>query len=110
MLKTYDKDNINPILIYKLEQKIMPDPDFNHERAKQCSLAVKFLYSWVKAMYDYNKVYIETRPLREKLAHSRSILDEKTAFLNSKKAELNECNRKVQVLLDLYNEKQSLMQ
>jgi dynein heavy chain len=105
MLRTYDKDNINPAFIYKLEQRIMTDPDFNLERAKQCSFAVKFLYSWVRAMYDYNKVYIETRPLRDKLAHTRHILSEKTAFLNEKKAQLDECNRKIQVLQDLYNEK-----
>ena len=86
MLKSYDKDNINPAFIYKLEQKIMCDPDFNLERAKQCSFAVKFLYSWVRAMYDYNKVYLETRPLRDKLAQTMAILDEKTAFLNEKKA------------------------
>ena len=35
----------------------MNDPDFTYERAKQCSFAVKFLFQWVKAMYDYNKVY-----------------------------------------------------
>jgi dynein heavy chain, axonemal len=67
LLKSYDKDNINPLLINKLEQRIMSDPDFTLDRAKQCSFAVKFLYSWVKAMYDYNKVYLDTKPLRDKL-------------------------------------------
>lgn len=46
---------------------VMSDPEFTYERAKQCSAAVKYLFSWVKAMYDYNRVFIETRPLREKL-------------------------------------------
>lgn len=60
MLKNYDKDHINPYLIQKLESKIMSDPDFTLDRAKQCSFAVIFLYSWVKAMYDYNRVFKQT--------------------------------------------------
>jgi dynein heavy chain len=45
----------------------MIDPEFTLERAKTASYAIQFLYLWVKAMYDFNKVYNETRPLREKL-------------------------------------------
>lgn len=60
LLKNYDRDHINQTLIAKLEQKILKDPDFALERAKTCSFAVRFLYSWVQAMYDYNKVFLET--------------------------------------------------
>jgi dynein heavy chain len=59
-LKGYDRDHINQSLIVKLESKILKDPDFAMERAKTCSFAVKYLYSWCMAMYDYNKVYLET--------------------------------------------------
>jgi dynein heavy chain, axonemal len=77
-LKGFNKDAINPAYIKKLQEKIMPDPDFTLDRAKSCSYAVQFLYMWVRAMYDYNKVYLETKPLREKLAATQSLLAEKS--------------------------------
>ena len=67
ILKHYDKDNVNPALITKLENKIMNNKDFTYQRASECSYALKFLYSWVKAIYDYHKVYTETQPLRDEL-------------------------------------------
>jgi dynein heavy chain, axonemal len=62
----------------------MPDPDFCLERAKTCNLAVKYLFSWAQAMYDYNKVFTQTKPLRDKLEATRKVLAEKTAYLNAK--------------------------
>ena len=35
----------------------MVDPEFTLERAKTASYAIQFLYLWVKAMYDFNKVF-----------------------------------------------------
>jgi len=67
ILKTYDKDNVNPALITKLENKILHHKDFTYQRATECSYALKFLYSWVKAIYDYHKIYTETQPLRDEL-------------------------------------------
>lgn len=63
----YKKESINPALIKKLQDKIMGDPEFTLERAKTASYAIQFLFLWVKAMYDFNKVFNETKPLREKL-------------------------------------------
>lgn len=47
---------------------------------------------WVKAMYDYYRVYTETRPLREQLIAMRKIVEEKTAELKIKKDELERIN------------------
>ena len=69
--------------------------DFNAEKAASCSFAVKFLYSWIMAMYDFNKVYLETQPLREKLAVSMKIVATKTAELKLKKDALDQVNRKI---------------
>lgn len=41
-------------------------------------------------MYDYNKVFLETKPLRDKLSDTQKILDEKTRELNEKKAKLDQ--------------------
>jgi len=59
------------------------------ESASKCSIAVKYLYSWIAAMYDFNKVFLETQPLREKLAASMKIVAEKTAELKLKKDALD---------------------
>lgn len=81
LLTEYKKENINPQLIKKLQEKILPDPDFTLDRAKTCSYAIQFLYLWVRAMFDFNKVFNETRPLREKLEATQKLLAEKSAFL-----------------------------
>jgi len=62
-----------------LERTILKDPDFSLDRAKTCSFAVKYLYSWVQAMYDYNKVFLETQPMRDKLKAAMAIVQEKSA-------------------------------
>ncbi|KAL4429885.1 hypothetical protein ABPG74_022908 [Tetrahymena malaccensis] len=108
MLKGFDKNNINPYNIQKLEKTIMPDPDFTLSRAQTCSYAVQFLFQWVKAMYDYNKVYLETKPLRDKLDETQKILDEKTKELNEKKAKLDKIQQQIKGLEDLYNSKVQL--
>lgn len=67
LLKNFNRDTIPPMAIQRLESKVIMDPEFTLERARQCSHAVKFLYSWVRAMYDYNKVFVETQPVRDAL-------------------------------------------
>ena len=54
----YKKESINPALIKKLTQTVMGDPEFTLERAKTSSYAIQFLYLWVKAMFDFNKVFL----------------------------------------------------
>lgn len=83
----------------------MGDPDFTLERAKTSSYAIQFLYLWVKAMFDFNKVFNETRPLREKLEATQKILSQKTAELNEKKAALDAVNKKIQALEEMFDQK-----
>lgn len=65
MIHKYDRDHINPTNITKLEQRVIPNPKFTEKDAYGGSKASGYLYGWVKCMYDYYKVYTETRPLRE---------------------------------------------
>lgn len=85
--------------------KIMGDPEFTLERAKSSSYAIQFLYLWVKAMFDFNKVFKETQPLREKLEATQKILDEKTKFLNEKMAALDAVNKKIAELEAMFEAK-----
>ena len=83
----------------------MIDPEFTYERAKTASYAIQFLYLWCKAMYDFNKVYNETRPLREKLEATQKLLAEKTAFLKEKMDALEEVNNKIRTLEETFDQK-----
>ena len=51
----------------RLNASVMKDPKFTLESAASSSFAIKFIFSWVKAMYDFYKVYTETEPIRVKL-------------------------------------------
>ncbi|CAD8124635.1 unnamed protein product [Paramecium sonneborni] len=107
-LRNYNKDQIKQHMIQQLESKIVNDPDFTLERAKQSSLAVKYLYSWVKAIYDYHKVYLETQPLRDELEESYKSLKEKTFNLEQKKKEVQEINLKLEQCEFQVKEKQNI--
>lgn len=56
-------------------------------------------------MFDFNKVFNETRPLREKLEATQKVLDEKTALLNEKLAALDAVNKKIQELETMFEQK-----
>jgi dynein heavy chain len=83
----------------------MPNKDFTYQRASDCSHAVKFLYSWVKAIYDYNDVYTKTQPLRDQLMSVKKVVAEKTYELQLKKEALEKVNNRIKELEDLYNAK-----
>ena len=91
-LKNYDKEHINPDFIKELEKKVLPDPDFNKVRIQNVSQPCGYLFSWIKAMYDFHQVFQNTQPLRDKLAVSEKIVEEKTRELNEKKAALDKIN------------------
>ena len=99
---TYDKDTINPAYIRKLEEKVLNQPEFTLASVEKCSFATKFLYMWCKAMYDYYRVFTDTKPLREQLVAMRKIVDEKTAELKLKKDALEKINNKIRELEDMY--------
>ena len=56
-------------------------------------------------MYDFNKVYNETKPLREKLEATQKLLAEKTAFLKEKMDALAEVNKKIFDLETMFDQK-----
>jgi dynein heavy chain len=63
----YDRDNINAAYIRKLEEKVIPHPKFTEKDAYGASKATGYLFGWVKCMYDYFRVYTDTKPLREEM-------------------------------------------
>ena len=105
ILMTYDKNSINPQHIKKLEEKVLSQPEFSLQAAEKCSFATKFLFMWVKAMYDYYRVFTDTKPLREQLIQMRKIVEEKTAELRVKKDALERINNRIRELEELFEQK-----
>jgi dynein heavy chain, axonemal len=56
-------------------------------------------------MYDYYKIFTETKPLREKLVEVRKLVEIKTAELKVKKDALEEVNKKIRSLQAAFDEK-----
>lgn len=63
----YDKDNIKPQILQKL-QKYITNPDFVPDKVEKVSKACKSMCMWVRAMDLYSRVLKEVGPKREKLA------------------------------------------
>ncbi len=51
MLKEYNKDNVSPKIIKRL-QKYIEDPSFTEEAMQKVSVAAASLCAWVKAMVN----------------------------------------------------------
>uniref|UniRef100_A0A673LCZ7 Dynein heavy chain coiled coil stalk domain-containing protein n=1 Tax=Sinocyclocheilus rhinocerous TaxID=307959 RepID=A0A673LCZ7_9TELE len=66
-LMEYDKDNIKPQKLQKL-QKCITNPDFAPDEVEKVSKACKSMCMWVRAMDLYSRVLKEVGPKPEKLA------------------------------------------
>lgn len=105
ILMNYKKDNIQEKQIKKLDAGPLQNPKWSLEAAQKSSYAVQFLWSWVKAMSDYYKVFTTTQPLREKLVDMKRVVAEKTEELKIKKDALEKVNSRIAFLEQQFNEK-----
>lgn len=94
-LLDYDKEKITPEIIKNYETKIRSQESYTYENAFKANLALSFLYKWCDAMYEFDKTYRETAPLRAKLDAAEKVVREKTAELKEKKDALEEINNKI---------------
>ncbi|XP_004388305.1 dynein axonemal heavy chain 6 [Trichechus manatus latirostris] len=110
-LLEYDKENIKPQILAKL-QKYINNPDFVPEKVEKVSKACKSMCMWVRAMDLYSKVVKEVEPKRQKLRAAQAELDITMATLKEKQALLKQVEDQIQALQDEYdkgvNEKESL--
>lgn len=65
-LLEYDKENIKPQILAKL-QKYINNPDFVPEKVEKVSKACKSMCMWVRAMDLYSRVVKVVEPKRRKL-------------------------------------------
>ncbi|XP_006900461.1 PREDICTED: dynein heavy chain 6, axonemal [Elephantulus edwardii] len=110
-LLEYDKENIKPQILAKL-QKYINNPDFVPEKVEKVSKACKSMCMWVRAMDLYSRVVKEVEPKRQKLRAAQAELDVTLATLKDKQVLLKEVEDQIQALQDEYdksvNEKESL--
>uniref|UniRef100_A0A8C5NZ98 Dynein, axonemal, heavy chain 6 n=1 Tax=Jaculus jaculus TaxID=51337 RepID=A0A8C5NZ98_JACJA len=110
-LLEYDKENIKPQILAKL-QKYINNPDFVPEKVEKVSKACKSMCMWVRAMDLYSRVVKEVEPKRQKLRAAQAELDATMATLKEKQALLKQVEDQIQALQDEYdksvNEKESL--
>nr|KAF6307771.1 dynein axonemal heavy chain 6 [Myotis myotis] len=110
-LLEYDKENIKPQILAKL-QKYINNPDFVPEKVEKVSKACKSMCMWVRAMDLYSRVVKEVEPKRQKLRAAQAELDITMATLKEKRALLKKVEDQIQALQDEYDksvsEKESL--
>lgn len=94
-LLDYDKENITQDIISNFEKKIKCHDSFNYDQALKANFALSFLYKWCMAMYEFDKTFKDTAPLREKLEAAEKVVREKTAELKEKKDALETINQKI---------------
>ncbi|XP_039708452.1 dynein axonemal heavy chain 6 [Pteropus medius] len=110
-LLEYDKENIKPQILAKL-QKYINNPDFVPEKVEKVSKACKSMCMWVRAMDLYSRVVKEVEPKRQKLRAAQAELDVTMTTLKEKQALLKQVEDQIHTLQDEYdksvNEKESL--
>ncbi|KAB1256909.1 Dynein heavy chain 6; axonemal [Camelus dromedarius] len=110
-LLEYDKENIKPQVLAKL-QKYINNPDFVPEKVEKVSKACRSMCMWVRAMDLYSRVVKDVEPKRQKLRAAQAELDMTMATLKEKQALLKQVEDQIRALQDKYDksvsEKESL--
>ena len=101
MLKEYDKDNIDPKIIKRLNRYI-DAPDFNPDTCRKVSVAATSLCMWVRAMHTYDSVAKNIEPKRASLAAAEAELTDVIADLDQKKAKLKDVEDRLSELKAMY--------
>ncbi|TKC36104.1 hypothetical protein EI555_007493 [Monodon monoceros] len=103
-LKTYDKDNIPPMIMKRIRERFIDHPDFQPGVIKNVSSACEGLCKWVRAMEVYDRVAKVVAPKRERLKEAEGKLDTQMQKLNQKRAELKMVEGRLQSLNDDFEE------
>ncbi|XP_063775637.1 dynein axonemal heavy chain 6 [Pseudophryne corroboree] len=110
-LLEYDKENIKPQILLKL-QKYINNPDFVPEKVEKVSKACRSMCMWARAMDLYSRVLKEVEPKKQKLAAAQAELDATMITLREKQRKLKDVEEQINKLQDQFDksfgEKESL--
>ncbi|KAG7311248.1 hypothetical protein JYU34_002280 [Plutella xylostella] len=99
-LQNYDKDNIPPAIMKKLQATVMQDEGFVPEKIRTVSVAAEGMCKWVIAMTKYDKVAKIVAPKKQRLAAAQAVYDKAMAALAVKQEQLKEVQQKLAKLED----------
>ena len=66
-LQNFPKDNIKPVTLRKLRNKISGNPNFTPEKVEVQNIASKSLCQWVFAIENYAKISKDVEPKKRRL-------------------------------------------
>ncbi|XP_073398257.1 dynein axonemal heavy chain 6 [Dendrobates tinctorius] len=101
-LMEYDKENIKPQILLKL-QRYISNPNFIPEKVEKVSKACRSMCMWVRAMDLYSRVLKEVEPKKQKLAAAQTELDATMATLREKQRKLKDVEEQIKQLQDQYD-------
>lgn len=97
-LITYDKDNIPPRIMDKLQKTILTDENFDPDKVKTASTAAEGLCKWTIAISKYDKVAKVVAPKKIALAAAEAAYQTAMDALEVKRGLLREAREKVAAL------------
>lgn len=68
----FDKDNIPPRVIVKLQERVLSNENFDPEKVKLASMACEGLCKWINAIVEYDKVIKVVAPKRAALEEAQA--------------------------------------
>lgn len=71
-LVNFDKDNIQPRIIQKLQERILTNENFDLEKVRAASVACEGMCKWIGAMVEYDKVIKVVAPKRAALEEAQA--------------------------------------
>jgi hypothetical protein len=82
-MRWYDKDNIAPTIIAKLERNYLANPHFTPDAVAMQSTAASSFVRWVHAMVTYDRIARIVEPKRNALRESEEQLEDATLDLTA---------------------------
>ena len=101
-LLQFDKDNVDEVLVEKVEKSFLTDPEFEPENIRSKSGAAAGLCSWVINICKYFRIYQMVAPKRAALAAANGKLDAANEKLSGIRAMLAELDAKLAKLTEMF--------
>jgi len=98
MLKTYDKENIEPKIMKVIRETYIDDENFQPSQIAKASSAAEGMCKWVRAMEGYDRTAKVVAPKQAALKESETELKQAQSILETKRAELQEQISKFEAL------------
>lgn len=104
----FDKDNIPPAVIKKLEDRVLNNENFDPEKVKVASTACEGLYKWVIAIVEYDVVAKVVAPKKQALADAQNQFNAAMKVVAEKQSQLAQVEANLDRLTTLLQEQKDM--